>query len=106
MREAWIDEQPNAADRFEPVIGPVFSYYRRNGAADIPESFAELARDRFVLGTAEQCAEQARDVAERTGADIVALTIRHPGGPGHAAVLAGIAALGEVWARATAGRAA
>jgi alkanesulfonate monooxygenase SsuD/methylene tetrahydromethanopterin reductase-like flavin-dependent oxidoreductase (luciferase family) len=99
MREAWIDGAPGAAERFEPVIAPVFSYYRRNGAAEIPEDFAEFARDRFVMGSPEECAEQAVEIAARTGADVVALTVRHPAGPGHAQVLDGIRAIGAVWAK-------
>jgi alkanesulfonate monooxygenase SsuD/methylene tetrahydromethanopterin reductase-like flavin-dependent oxidoreductase (luciferase family) len=103
MREAWVDDAPGAAERFEPVIGPVFSYYRRNGAAEIPEDFAELARDRFVFGTADECADQIRDLADRTGADVVALTIRHPGGPAHEIVVDGIEQLGAAWASLVAG---
>jgi alkanesulfonate monooxygenase SsuD/methylene tetrahydromethanopterin reductase-like flavin-dependent oxidoreductase (luciferase family) len=102
MREAWIDSEPEAIGRFEPVIAPVFAYYRRNGAAEIPEDFAELARDRFVVGSPEECAEQVAEIAGRTGADIVALTVRHPGGPAHAQVIAGIRALGALWAKAAA----
>jgi alkanesulfonate monooxygenase SsuD/methylene tetrahydromethanopterin reductase-like flavin-dependent oxidoreductase (luciferase family) len=100
MREAWIDAAPGAAERFEPVIAPVFSYYRRNGAAEIPEDFDELARDRFVMGSPEECAEQVADIAARTGADIVALTVRHPDGPRHAQVIEGIRAVGAAWAKA------
>jgi alkanesulfonate monooxygenase SsuD/methylene tetrahydromethanopterin reductase-like flavin-dependent oxidoreductase (luciferase family) len=100
MREAWIDSAPGAAERFEPVIAPVFSYYRRNGAAHIPEDFAELARDRFVIGSPKECAEQVAEIGARTGADVVALTVRHPGGPGHTQVVDGIRALGAVWAKA------
>lgn len=103
MREAWVDDAPGAAERFEPVIGPVFSYYRRNGAADIPEEFDRLAEDRFVIGSPAECAEQARSIAERAGADIVALTVRHPGGPRHEDVVQGIRQLGAAWATAPVG---
>jgi alkanesulfonate monooxygenase SsuD/methylene tetrahydromethanopterin reductase-like flavin-dependent oxidoreductase (luciferase family) len=99
MREAWIDDGPDAAAAFAPVIAPVFRYYRRHGATDIPEAFGELADDRFVIGSAQACASQVNDIAARTGADIVVLTIRHPGGPSHGAVMDGIAALGEAWSR-------
>ena len=103
MREAWIDESPDPETRFAPVIGPVFEYYRREGAAEIPAAFGDLAADRFVVGGAEACASQVEAIAESTGADAVALTIRHPGGPAHAAAVAAIAALGRAWARIPAG---
>lgn len=99
MREAWIDDCADPMATFAPIIEPVFRYYRRHGAADLPETFGELAEDRFVVGSAAECAAQAREVAERTGADIVVLTVRHPGGPGHAQVMTAITALGEAWAR-------
>jgi alkanesulfonate monooxygenase SsuD/methylene tetrahydromethanopterin reductase-like flavin-dependent oxidoreductase (luciferase family) len=106
MREAWIDEGPDPLERFEPVIAPVFDYYRRQGAAELPATFDGFSHDRFVVGTAEQCAAQVASIAERTGADIVALTLRHPGGPEHARVLEGIGSLGAAWRRVAAGLAA
>ena len=98
MREAWIDEGADPAASFAPIIEPVFRYYRRHGAADLATAFAELAEDRFVVGSAPACAHQVREIADATDADIVVLTVRHPGGPTHAEVLAGITALGEAWA--------
>jgi alkanesulfonate monooxygenase SsuD/methylene tetrahydromethanopterin reductase-like flavin-dependent oxidoreductase (luciferase family) len=98
MREAWVDEQPGAEERFARVITPIFDYYRRKQAAQIPETFEAFAEDRFVVGTAEGCADQVAAIGSRTGADIVALTLRHPAGPGHAAVMSGIEALGSAWA--------
>jgi len=96
MRETWIDTDVATARRtFEPVIAPVFGYYRRHGA--YTGSFDDLASDRFVLGDADDCVAQAREVAERTGADIVLLAVRHPGGPGHEETVANIAALGRAW---------
>ena len=96
MREAWMDTDVAAARRaFEPAIAPVFGYYRKSGA--YTGSFDDLAEDRFVLGDADDCVAQARDVADRTGADIVLLTIRHPAGPDHADTLAHIAELGHAW---------
>ena len=97
MREAWIDAAPGARDRFEPVIAPIFDYYRRKGAAEIPPTFAEFVEDRFVIGPAEECVLQIEQIAARTGADVVTLTIRHPGGHGHDAVLEALGALGAAW---------
>jgi alkanesulfonate monooxygenase SsuD/methylene tetrahydromethanopterin reductase-like flavin-dependent oxidoreductase (luciferase family) len=99
MREAWVDSDPGARDRFAPVIAPVFDYYRRKGAAEIPPTFEEFVEDRFVIGSPEECVAQVEDLAERTGADVVALTIRHPGGPDHDTVVSAIGALGEAWSR-------
>lgn len=100
MREAWIDDAPDAAERFAPVIEPVFRYYQRRGAAELPESFAGLAEDRFVIGDAAAAVAQVREMAARSDADTVVLAIRHPGGPDHETVVAAIRALGEAWARA------
>jgi alkanesulfonate monooxygenase SsuD/methylene tetrahydromethanopterin reductase-like flavin-dependent oxidoreductase (luciferase family) len=97
MREAFVDDGPDPAAAYAPIIGPVFRYYRRHGAAELPEDFAALAEDRFVIGSAAECAAQVREIAARTGADAVVLTLRQPGGPSHEAVLAGIAGLGAAW---------
>jgi alkanesulfonate monooxygenase SsuD/methylene tetrahydromethanopterin reductase-like flavin-dependent oxidoreductase (luciferase family) len=94
MREAWVGSGPEQRERFAAVIEPVFRYYRRNGAADVPEAFDELARDRFVLGSAEECVAQVEELAERTGADAVVLALRQPGGPDHETVVGAIRALG------------
>jgi alkanesulfonate monooxygenase SsuD/methylene tetrahydromethanopterin reductase-like flavin-dependent oxidoreductase (luciferase family) len=100
MREAWLDDSEAAARRnFAAVIEPVFDYYRRRGAgARSHDSFDDLAADRFILGDAAQCAAQVQEVAERTGADVVTLHLRHPGGPSHPETLARMRALGEALA--------
>jgi alkanesulfonate monooxygenase SsuD/methylene tetrahydromethanopterin reductase-like flavin-dependent oxidoreductase (luciferase family) len=106
MREAWVDDDEHVARRnFAQVIEPVFGYYRRRGALDEDHAdFDSLAADRFVLGDAEQCAAGVAEVARETGADLVVLHLRHPGGPGHPEVLARIRALGAALAaRAPAG---
>jgi alkanesulfonate monooxygenase SsuD/methylene tetrahydromethanopterin reductase-like flavin-dependent oxidoreductase (luciferase family) len=97
MREAWVDGGDDAAERFASVIEPVFSYYRRHGAANLPESFHRLADDRFVIGGARACVAQAAAIAERTDADVVVLSLRHPGGPDHESVLTAIRDLGAMW---------
>jgi alkanesulfonate monooxygenase SsuD/methylene tetrahydromethanopterin reductase-like flavin-dependent oxidoreductase (luciferase family) len=101
MREAWLDDSDAAARRnFAAVIEPVFDYYRRRGAgARAHNSFDELAADRFVLGDADQCAAMVWEVSRRTGADVVTLHLRHPGGPSHSETLARIRALGEALSR-------
>jgi alkanesulfonate monooxygenase SsuD/methylene tetrahydromethanopterin reductase-like flavin-dependent oxidoreductase (luciferase family) len=95
MREAWVGEPAE----FEPVIDPVFRYYRRNGAAEIPADFGAYAADRFVMGAASECAAQVEEIAARTGADVVVLTLRQPGGPPHERVLESIRELGAVACR-------
>lgn len=96
MREAWVDERADARERFADVITPVFRYYHRRGAARVPDDFDELAHDRFVMGSPTACLEQVHEIAARTGASTVVLSLRHPGGPEHQKVLEGIAALGAV----------
>jgi alkanesulfonate monooxygenase SsuD/methylene tetrahydromethanopterin reductase-like flavin-dependent oxidoreductase (luciferase family) len=94
MREAWVDGEPGAAERFADAIMPVFRYYGRRGAAEFPDSFAALAEDRFVFGSAEACLQQVDAMAASTAASVVILTLRQPGGPGHDAALRAIAAVG------------
>jgi alkanesulfonate monooxygenase SsuD/methylene tetrahydromethanopterin reductase-like flavin-dependent oxidoreductase (luciferase family) len=94
MREAWVDDEPGAAERFADAIMPVFRYYGRRGAAEFPDTFAALAEDRFVFGSAEGCLQQVDAMATATAASVVILTLRQPGGPGHDAALRAIAALG------------
>jgi len=100
MREAWVDDNESVArQNFESAIMPVFNYYRRRGALTDPATtFDELATDRFVIGDANQCVQSIRDIAARTGADIVVLQLRHPGGPEHERVLDLIRGLGEALA--------
>jgi alkanesulfonate monooxygenase SsuD/methylene tetrahydromethanopterin reductase-like flavin-dependent oxidoreductase (luciferase family) len=99
LREAWIhSDVDGAAAAFEPLIEPVFSYYRRRGA--FTGSFSDLASDRFVLGPPEQSVEQALDIMDRTGASVVALTIRHPTAPDHPRTLEHLDGLGAAWRKA------
>ena len=100
MREAWVDDNESVArQNFESAIMPVFNYYRRRGALTDPATtFDELATDRFVIGDANQCVQSIQDIAARTGADIVVLQLRHPGGPEHERVLDLIRGLGEALA--------
>ncbi|WP_187369251.1 LLM class flavin-dependent oxidoreductase [Baekduia soli] len=95
MREAWVDGAPGSAERFADAIMPVFRYYGRRGAAEFPDTFAALARDRFVHGSAAECLDQVDAMAAATGASVVVLTLRQPGGPGHEAALQAIRAIGE-----------
>jgi len=94
MREAWVDDEPGAAERFADAIMPVFRYYGRRGAAQFPDTFGALAEDRFVFGSAEACLQQVDAIAATTAASVVILTLRQPGGPGHDAALRAIAAIG------------
>jgi alkanesulfonate monooxygenase SsuD/methylene tetrahydromethanopterin reductase-like flavin-dependent oxidoreductase (luciferase family) len=95
MREAWVDDAPDAEARFEQVIGPVFRYYQRNGAAELPDSFEALCADRFVIGSAESCVAQVEEIGRRCGAEAVVLALRHPDAPDHEGTLAAIDALGS-----------
>ena len=96
MREAWVDaDDRTAAERFAPVIERVMGYYRTHGALqDEAHDFASLAEDRLLFGSAATVRDEIDDVAVRTGADVVVLTLRQPGGPEHEQVVEAIDGLG------------
>jgi len=54
-----------------------------------------LAEGRFLYGDGEQVRETVVHWCETTGADHLALRLRHPGGPGHEATLEAIARFGD-----------
>ena len=99
MREAWIDRDcDRAMARFGPVIEPIYRYYLRRQAYRGPHEngevrFAHIA-DRVICGDAPMVAKRIRDTATSTGANRVALHLRHPQGPSHEEVVEGIVALG------------
>jgi alkanesulfonate monooxygenase SsuD/methylene tetrahydromethanopterin reductase-like flavin-dependent oxidoreductase (luciferase family) len=59
-----------------------------------------LAPERFLFGGPREVRDLAGDWLERTGADYIAIRMRQPGGPGHAATLAAIERFGAEVIRA------
>jgi alkanesulfonate monooxygenase SsuD/methylene tetrahydromethanopterin reductase-like flavin-dependent oxidoreductase (luciferase family) len=96
MREAWVDDDDELAHRtFAGLVEPVFGYYRKRGAfTEEISDYAELADDRFVVGSETSVAAAIMDVARRTSAGAVVLHLRHPGGPSHEETLHRIARVG------------
>lgn len=72
--------------RFEPWVDEV-----RDRASF---TLDRLAPGRFLYGDGAEIRATVRDWCDRTGADHLALRLRHPGGPGHAATLEAIARFG------------
>lgn len=109
FREAWIGDSaaeceavwaPNAMqvhrlyynvgvylEEFEPWVTEV------TDRADF--TLDRLAPGRFLYGSPEEVRDTVTDWCGRTGADYLALRMRHPGGPGHEATLEAITRYGE-----------
>jgi alkanesulfonate monooxygenase SsuD/methylene tetrahydromethanopterin reductase-like flavin-dependent oxidoreductase (luciferase family) len=51
------------------------------GDDDMTQAFADLARDRFILGDPHQCADELQRCAEATGATMMLLRLHWPGMP-------------------------
>lgn len=72
--------------RFEPWVDEV------KERADF--TLDKLAPGRFLFGSPEEVVQTLREWGEITGADYVALRMRHPGGPSHAETLEAIRRFG------------
>lgn len=109
FREAWIGDSRADCER---VWGPhalavhrlyynVGTYHRRyepwiDEVRDRSRfTFDLIARDRFLFGSADDIAADIEQWSALTGADYLALRMRHPGGPPHTAVMEAIARFGE-----------
>lgn len=71
---------------FEPWVDEV----RDRGAFTLDR----LGPDRFLYGSGADISAEVADWAERTGAELMVLRMRHPGGPGHEATMEAIARFG------------
>lgn len=71
--EPWVDEVRDRADF----------------------TFGRLAPGRFLVGSGADIREQVAQWAELTGAELIAMRLRHPGGPGHDATVEAIRRFGE-----------
>jgi alkanesulfonate monooxygenase SsuD/methylene tetrahydromethanopterin reductase-like flavin-dependent oxidoreductase (luciferase family) len=59
-------------------------------------TFDRLAPGRFLVGSPAEIVEQVGEWAAITGAEMMLLRVRQPGGPGHAATMEAIRRFGEV----------
>lgn len=74
-------------EEFEPWVPDVVD--REDFTLDV------LAPGRFLYGSPEEVRDTVADWCGRTGAEYLALRMRHPGGPGHEATLEAIERYGE-----------
>jgi len=58
-------------------------------------SFDLIARNRFLFGSGDDIIADIKQWSVRTGADYIAIRMRHPGGPPHDAVMEAIARFGD-----------
>ena len=108
FRDGWIDDSVDACRRrWAPHALAVHRLYFNLGTyhrwlepwvddvtsrADF--TFERLAPGRFLCGDAATITATVEDWAEQTGADLLAVRFRQPGGPGHQATLEAIARFG------------
>jgi alkanesulfonate monooxygenase SsuD/methylene tetrahydromethanopterin reductase-like flavin-dependent oxidoreductase (luciferase family) len=109
FREAWVAETREECERvWAPYALQVHRLYYNVGVylrefepwvdevrdrADF--TLERLAPGRFLYGAPDEVRDTIVDWCGRTGADYLALRMRHPGGPGHEATLEAIARFGE-----------
>jgi len=106
FREAWIGDDAEAV--WAPHAMKVHRLYYNVGVyrpefepwvdeVKAREDFTldRLAPGRFLFGTGEQVRATASDWLERTGADYIALRLRHPTGPSHEDTLGAIERFGQ-----------
>jgi alkanesulfonate monooxygenase SsuD/methylene tetrahydromethanopterin reductase-like flavin-dependent oxidoreductase (luciferase family) len=108
FREAWIADDRAAAERewtphalavhrlyvnvgaYRPALEPWVRDVRRR--EDVTAE--RLAPGRFLVGSGAEIRGLATEWCERTGADYLAVRLRHPGGPSHTRVLEAVARFG------------
>lgn len=109
FREAWVADSAEECERvWAPHALAIHRLYYNVGVF-LPEfePWVEDVRDRadftldviapgrFLYGSPEEVRDTATEWCARTGADYLALRLRHPGGPSHEATLAAIQRFGE-----------
>lgn len=109
FREAWVGDSREECERvWAPHALQVHRLYYNVGVylrefepwvdevADRADFTLErLAPGRFLYGAPDEVRDTVVDWCGRTGADYLALRMRHPGGPGHADTLEAIARFGD-----------
>ena len=97
FREGWIGE--DAEEVWAPHAMKVHRLYYNVGVypwlekADL--TLDRMAPDRFLFGSPDEVRATAADWIERTGANYIALRLRHPTGPTHDQTLSAIERLGR-----------
>ena len=97
FREGWIGE--DAEEVWAPHAMKVHRLYYNVGVypwlekADL--TLDRMAPDRFLFGSPDEVRATAADWIERTGANYIALRLRHPTGPTHDQTLSAIERFGR-----------
>jgi alkanesulfonate monooxygenase SsuD/methylene tetrahydromethanopterin reductase-like flavin-dependent oxidoreductase (luciferase family) len=108
FRDGWIDDSMRACrSRWGPHALAVHRLYHHLGAyhrslepwvdevrARQAFTFDRLAPDRFLVGDGSMVRATVEDWRARSGADMIAVRLRQPGGPGHQATLEAIGRFG------------
>lgn len=108
FREGWVGESRAECERvWAPHALAVHRLYYNVGVYDkkfepwVDEVTAradftldKLAPGRFLYGAPDEVVETLREWGSITGADVVALRMRHPGGPSHAQTVEAIRRFG------------
>jgi alkanesulfonate monooxygenase SsuD/methylene tetrahydromethanopterin reductase-like flavin-dependent oxidoreductase (luciferase family) len=109
FREAWIGDSRAECERIwgahalsvHRLYYNVGTYHRRyepwvDQVKDRDRfSFDLIARNRFLFGSGDDIVADIKQWSARTGADYLALRMRHPGGPPHDAVMEAITRFGN-----------
>jgi probable F420-dependent oxidoreductase len=105
MRDAWVASSRAEAERvYGPEVMTAYKYYWRNQALAFKNIASEseftldnLARDRLILGTPDECVQQLHRWQEALGTQYTLLRLRHAhsGGPPHAEIMRAIELIGS-----------
>jgi alkanesulfonate monooxygenase SsuD/methylene tetrahydromethanopterin reductase-like flavin-dependent oxidoreductase (luciferase family) len=100
FREAWIaDSRAEAEEVWAPHAMKVHRLYYNVGVYPFLDrddlTLDRMAPGRFLYGAPDEVRATARDWFDRTGADYMAVRMRHPTGPGHAETLVAIERFGR-----------
>jgi probable F420-dependent oxidoreductase len=107
MRDVWVAPTRSGAQAESDPIMYTHRFYFRYGAyaADDPYlqgvrsegewTFERAVKDRFVIGTPEECRDEIRRWCAEIRPDYLILRMRHPGGPPHARVVEAIRLFGD-----------
>ena len=105
MRDAWVAQSRAEAERvYGPEVMTAYKYYWRNQALEFRHITSEdaftlenLAPDRLILGTPDECVQQFHRWHEALGTDYVLLRLRHAhsGGPPHTEIMRAIELFGS-----------
>jgi alkanesulfonate monooxygenase SsuD/methylene tetrahydromethanopterin reductase-like flavin-dependent oxidoreductase (luciferase family) len=106
MRDVWVADSTAAARGESGPLMYTHRFYFRNGAYVEDEhlqgvrseeewTFERAAKDRFIIGSPDDCREQLRMWQQEIRPDYLILRMRHPGGPEHKRIVGAIRLFGE-----------